>query len=318
MIEKLQLKRICMKRKVFIYIILSIFIVVLIRIVLHYKNNRTVIEKEPISPLIRCDDIGMSHAVNMAVKELIKTGIPFSTSVMFVCPWYQEAVEILREHPEISIGIHLTLNAEWKNYRWGPVTGRDAVPSLVDSCGYFFPSRKKFFENNPKIDEVEHELRAQIERALQSGLQVYYLDYHMSTAVDTPEFRALVEQLAKEYGLGISRYLGEMDVESIYNVPIKYKSDSLLTIINRLEPGPTNLMVFHIGMETPEMNALIDLNSFGLSQMSRHRHTELKALCSRNFRNNIKKNNIQLITYRELISTVGLENMKFEENNIHP
>ena len=89
--------------------------------------------------LIRCDDIGMSHSANLALAEMIQTNIPFSASVMFTCPWYQEAVEMLKDNPQVAVGIHLTLNAEWKNYRWGPVLGMKAVPSLVDSCGYFFP-----------------------------------------------------------------------------------------------------------------------------------------------------------------------------------
>src|SRR4249920_1810859 len=79
--------------------------------------------------LIRLDDIGMSHSVNMAVEKLAKTGIPFSASVQFACPWYQEAVAILKKYPNVSIGVHLTLTSEWRGYRWGPVTGRTAVPS---------------------------------------------------------------------------------------------------------------------------------------------------------------------------------------------
>ncbi len=65
----------------------------------------------PKQLLIRCDDVGMSHTVNAAVRELIETGVPFSTSVMIACPWYLEAVEILRANPEIGVGIHLTLNS---------------------------------------------------------------------------------------------------------------------------------------------------------------------------------------------------------------
>ncbi|MBC8403113.1 MAG: ChbG/HpnK family deacetylase, partial [Candidatus Marinimicrobia bacterium] len=61
--------------------------------------------------LIRCDDIGMSHAVNLALEEMIQTNLPFSASVMFTCPWYQEAVKILKDNPQVVIGIHLTLNA---------------------------------------------------------------------------------------------------------------------------------------------------------------------------------------------------------------
>ena len=85
----------------------------------------------PVSLIIRADDIGMSHSVNMAMQKLVSTGMPVSVSVLFVCPWYQEAVEILKQHPNVSVGIHLALNSEWKNYRWGPVTGSTAVPSLT-------------------------------------------------------------------------------------------------------------------------------------------------------------------------------------------
>ena len=93
---------------------------------------------EPTYLLIRSDDAGMSHSVNMALERLIESGLPVSISVMFPTPWYQETVEILKRHPSVSVGIHLTLNSEWKNYRWGPVLGRVAVPSLVDGEGYFF------------------------------------------------------------------------------------------------------------------------------------------------------------------------------------
>ena len=275
-------------------------------------NQKTINKASNDQPvlMIRCDDIGMCHTVNMAVQQVIKTGVPFSASVMFVCPWYQEAVDILRLHPEISVGVHLTLNAEWKNYRWGPILGKGGVPSLVDSCGYFFPSRAKFFANNPKIEEVEQELRAQIDRAIGSGLRIDYVDYHMGTAVETPELRALVKRLAKEYHLGISRYFGEVDMQSIYSVAVKNKTDSLAAIIKRIEPGNRHLVVFHIGITTPEMNALVDLNEFGLPQMSQHRQAELKALCSKKFRKILKEKNFRLVTYREIIAEVGLQNMK--------
>jgi predicted glycoside hydrolase/deacetylase ChbG (UPF0249 family) len=282
-------------------------------IMMNCSQNQTAIKAtsgdQPVL-LIRCDDIGMCHSVNLAAQKLIETGLPFSASVMFVCPWYQEAVDILKARPEISVGVHLTLNAEWKNYRWGPILGKGGVPSLVDSYGYFFPSRAKFFANHPKIEEVEQELRAQIERAVQSGLRIDYVDYHMGTAVDTPELRALVERLAKEYRLGISRYFGEADMKSIYSVPAKNKTDSLAAIIKRLEPGTKHLAVFHIGMETPEMNALVDLNQFGLARMSEHRQAELKALGSKKIRNALKSKNIRLVTYREIIAEAGLESME--------
>jgi len=265
---------------------------------------------DQISLLLRCDDLGMCHAVNLAAKQVMESGMPVSFSVMFASPWYQEAVDLLRQNPNASVGIHLTLNAEWKNYRWGPVAGRSVVPSLVDSFGYFFPSRAAFFANTPKIEEVERELRAQIERAKSTGLRIDYLDYHMGTAVSTPELRILLETLAAEYGLAISRYFGETDVEGLYVTPPVSKTDTLVMLAKNLQPGPVRLMVFHIGMETPEMEALVDLNAFGLPEMSKHRNGELKALLSPEFHQVLKQKNIRLITYRDLIQTVGLKNMK--------
>ncbi len=260
--------------------------------------------------LIRCDDLGMCHTVNMAARQVLETGFPVSFSVMFACPWYQEAIDLLKRYPQASVGIHLTLNAEWKNYRWGPVSGRSAVPSLVDSVGYFFPSRAAFFANKPKLEEIERELRAQIERALHSGVRIDYVDYHMGTAVDRPELRALVEKLAKQYGLGISRYFGETDVVGVYSAPIASKIDTLLLRTNSLPHSAINLMVFHIGLQTPEMDALEDMNSFGLREMSKHREAELKSLTSARFRELIQAKHIRLTSYHEVIEEAGLSAMK--------
>lgn len=265
---------------------------------------------EAILMLIRCDDSGMSNSTNLALEKLISAKIPFSTSVMFACPWYQQAVEILKVNPQVSVGIHLTLNAEWKNYRWGPILGKE-VSSLTDADGYFFPSRKLFYANDPKLDEVEKELRAQVERAMQSCLQIDYIDYHMGTAVDKPEYRAIVEKLADEFKLGISRYFYEFYTDNMYPVPIESKKDSLIDIIkNRLEKDKVNLLVCHLGIDNDELRAMLDLNPTGPKEMSRHRQAELDALLSTEFTEALKSNNIKLITYRELIEKFGLKNMK--------
>jgi len=139
--------------------LLFLIIIVVLLMPAHQGCSSDTKVADEILMLIRCDDIGMNHTVNMAADSLINHGIKFSASVMFVCPWYQEAVEILKGNPQIAVGVHLTLNSEWKHYRWGPVLGADAVPSLVDSNGYFFPSIKKLFANNPTNEDIERELR---------------------------------------------------------------------------------------------------------------------------------------------------------------
>jgi predicted glycoside hydrolase/deacetylase ChbG (UPF0249 family) len=265
---------------------------------------------EQVDLVIRTDDAGMSHSVNMALERLIATGLPISVSVMFPTPWYQETVEILKRHPEVSVGIHLTLNSEWKNYRWGPVLGRTAVPSLVDADGYFFPSSADLYQNHPDLKEVESELRAQIERARRSGLKIDYVDYHMGTVLRKAEFRDIAERLAKEFGLGMSQYFGETSHDPQYSAAPPAKVDSLLAMIDRLRP-PLNLVVTHVGIDDSELGALLDMNTSGpLPDMSKNRQGELNALTSQRFKDALKARNVRLLTYRQLIAIQGLQSMR--------
>ena len=267
-------------------------------------------QTEKIPLLFRLDDIGMCHSVNMAAKEVLETRMPVSMSVMVPCPWFTEAVEILKQYPHVSVGIHLTLNSEWKNYRWGPVAGVTMVPSLVDSLGHFFPSRSKLFANNPKLEEIETELRAQIEKAQKAGLKIDYLDYHMGAAMQTPQTRAIVEKLAAEYGLAISRYYDEVDVEGGYAAPVANKLDTLLKKVTNLQPGGTKLFVVHIGLDEPEMAAMEDLNPSGPRDMSKHRQAELRALLAPNFQQLINSERFRIVNYRMLNEEKGLQRMK--------
>jgi predicted glycoside hydrolase/deacetylase ChbG (UPF0249 family) len=263
--------------------------------------------------IIRSDDAGMSHSVNVGLERLIATGLPVSVSVMFPTPWYQETVAILKRNPEVSVGIHLTLNSEWKNYRWGPVLGRTAVPSLVDADGFFFQSSEELHRNHPDLQEVEKELRAQIQRALGSGLKIDYVDYHMGTAVRYPEFREITERLAKEFGLGMSQYFGETRNDPQYLAAPPNKTDSLLAMVDRLHPR-FNLVVTHVGIDDAELGALLDMNKDGaLPEMSKNRQGELDALTSPRFRNALKARNVHLLTYRQLIAIQGLQSMRRPE-----
>jgi predicted glycoside hydrolase/deacetylase ChbG (UPF0249 family) len=264
--------------------------------------------------VLRLDDIGMNHSLNMAMQEVAERGIPFSTSVLFVGPWYQEAVEILRKHPNVSVGVHLALNSEWKNYRWGPVLGQGAVPSLVDSVGYFRPSVQDFLASHYDLGEVERELSAQVERALKSGLKIDYVDYHMGTAVSTPQLRAVVERVAKKYHLGISRYFGE-DSHELWGEPVDRKKTRMLEILNGMKQDRPNLLVFHVATQMPEMDALIDENAAeqnvagGGPGVSAHRQAELQALLSPELAGWLRDGKARAITYRDLVARDGLGSM---------
>lgn len=262
--------------------------------------------------LLRADDIGMNHSVNMGLKELAETKIPFSASVMFACPWYQEAVEILKQHPQVAVGVHLTLTAEWKYYRWGPVLGRTAVPSLVDSLGYFLPSVDQFLKSKYSLQEIEKELTAQIERAIATGLKISYVDPHMGIAVSTPQIRAITEKLAKKYNLGISTYFEE-DYKSMWGVSVERKKKEFTDFVTQLK-GSLSVVELHIAKSTPEMDVLVDMNSNlmsasdGAPQASQHRQTELDMLLTPEFRNLIGKKFI-LTNYAQVIQNVGLDKM---------
>ena len=265
---------------------------------------------EKIPVLIRCDDIGMCHSVNMAAKQVLETGIPVSISVMVPCPWFTEAVEMLKQYPNVAIGIHLTINSEWKQYRWGPVSGSKAVPSLVDSLGNFFPSRSALYANNPKLSEIETELRAQIEKALKAGLKLEYLDYHMNSAVQTLETRAIVEKLAAEYKLAVSRYYDEVDVSTAYFVPPANKKDTLMASLASLKPGGTKLFVFHVGLDNPELAAMEDLNTFGPKEMSKHRFAEFNTLISPEFQKLLHETKYRIVNYRIMNQEKGVNTLK--------
>jgi len=264
---------------------------------------------EPPVLVLRADDMGMSHGQNLAFQALLESGLPVSVSVMFSTPWWKHAVEILREHPHAAIGVHLTLNSEWAEYRWGPVLGRSAVPSLVDEEGYFFPSRSRLYGNNPRIEEIEAELRAQVDRAIGTGLPIDYVDYHMGAAMQTPETRAVVERIARNYGLAISRFFGEEANSVTYSAPLGTKTEALVNRVAELTPGALHLQVLHIAPAQSDMNALTDLNPGGLPNMATHRHEELQAILSDTFREAVSARNVRLVTYRDLVRERGLDAM---------
>ena len=268
-----------------------------------------------IPVLIRCDDIGMCHSVNLAAQQVLETGKPVSMSVMVPCPWFTEAVEMLKKYPNVSVGIHLTLNSEWKQYRWGPVLGSKTVPTLVDSLGNFFPSRSALYANNPKLSEIESELRAQIDKAIRAGLKIDYLDYHMGAAVQTLETRAIVEKLATEYKLGISRYYDEVAAEGWYFATPEHKLDSMLLQLQTIQPGGTKLFVIHVGLDSPEMAAMEDANPWGPKEMSKHRFGELQALISPQFQRLLSDKKFRLVNYRMMNNEKGISSMKRPPTN---
>jgi predicted glycoside hydrolase/deacetylase ChbG (UPF0249 family) len=151
--------------------------------------------------VVHCDDIGMCHAANEGAFEALARGPATCGSLMVPCPWFAEAAAWARERPGIDLGVHLTLNCEYRQYRWGPVLGATAVPSLVEPDGGF-PGASREVAERARDDEVERELRAQIERALDAGIDVTHLDAHMGTAL-LPRFVGIYARLALAFRLPV-------------------------------------------------------------------------------------------------------------------
>jgi len=222
-----------------------------------------------------------------------------SASVIVNTPWLDEAVEILKQHPEINVGVHLNLNSEWKEYKWGPATSYDQVPSLVDSFGKFFGTRKELLSHRPKVSEVAKELRAQIDLAKRKGLTVSYIDCHMGTAISTQEFQLELEKIAEEYHIAISRYFGEQEAP-IYLVAPEQKLTRALKNLETMTNGGLYLMTCHVGTDDAEMQALT--TNFGLKNMSKHRQAEADVLCSPEFKEALQARGIQLVSYQKVLN----------------
>ena len=146
--------------------------------------------------IVNCDDLGSSHAANVGVYEALRDGVATSATLMVPCPWAREAASRYRGE---DVGVHLTLNAEFDLYRWGPITH---APSLLDGDGGF-PRTLQDIWDHADIDEVRRECRAQVERAIYWGFDVSHLDSHMGTLQLRPEFFDVYLELAVDFRLPI-------------------------------------------------------------------------------------------------------------------
>ena len=154
--------------------------------------------------IVNCDDLGMYPAVNAAVVESIEQGIATSCSLMAPCPAASDAMQLLRDRPEIPFGVHLTLLRDGPHHRWGPLTARERVPSLLDEAGELFTNDRipELFAR-ARLDEVERELRAQIGAVVDADLAPTHLDWHCLGDGGREDVLDLTMSLAREHGLAV-------------------------------------------------------------------------------------------------------------------
>lgn len=271
--------------------------------------------------IIHADDMGMCRSANQACIEALDKGIVTSASVMVPCPWFPEAAAYARENPDHDLGLHLTLTAEWKNYRWGPVAPQTLVPGLLDEQGYFHRGVRAVATNsNP--EEVEIELRAQIEHALNNGLQPTHLDSHMGTIYARPDFWQVALKLAEEYDVPFmsfsaspwmlaraerdglqfpveaanqmaSRGIPLIDsLPAIDDVPVEKMGEAYRKLIASLEPG-VHLLILHPNVLTPESRAITGTHM--------RRHEEYKIFTDPTMKDFIDEKGVILIGWNDLL-----------------
>jgi hypothetical protein len=257
-----------------------------------------------INLIVRGDDIGSSHTANLACIKSYKEGIVRSVEVMVPCGWFPEAVKMLNANPGLDVGVHVVLTSEWENIKWRPLT---KAPSLTDADGYFYPTiwRRK---NAPagtalrdakwKIEEVEAEMRAQIELAVRKIPHISHMTGHMGAGSWDPKIKALWMKLAGEYKLdistskyGVQRFPGYRGAKNRQE-----RTDKFIKALDALKPG-TYLFVEHPGLDTAEMRAI---GHKGYYDVAKDRDAVTELFVSDEVKKKIKELGINLISYADL------------------
>lgn len=236
--------------------------------------------------LLHCDDAGMCNEANIAIRHYFETGDVRSTAVMVPCPYAMGLVEWAKEQESPDVGIHLTLTSEWKTYRWGPVSDPARIPGLIDPEG-------KMWHDVPDVvthataEEVEKEVRAQIDKVIASGFTPTHIDTHMGTLYGSFEYLRVFLKIAQEYKIPANAidlsdttiaanfkkegYPITTDVVELLNkyslprldnfssVPdgnsYENKRDKFFKLLEFLRPGLTEI-IFHPSVETDNLKTI--------------------------------------------------------------
>lgn len=264
--------------------------------------------------IVHADDLGMAHSVNAATIKAFETGLVNSGSIMVPCPWLSEIAAYARTNAQADLGLHLTLTSEWTSFRWGPVTPKDRVKSLLDKDGYFYLTETEAASHaDPK--EVELEITAQIEKARALGIQPTHLDSHMGTLYQNKALFEVFLRVARNNKLPVriaKTWFARADFLPAILNPDDVYIDRILDInpsvtpndwakfysdaFKNLQPGVTEVVI-HLAYDDGEMRgATINHPDWGAAWRQR----DFDFFTSDDFRKLLQENQIKLITWREL------------------
>jgi hypothetical protein len=265
--------------------------------------------------IIHADDMGLAHSVNTAcIKAFNNKGIT-SGSIMVPCAWAPEIEAYVKANPGLDVGIHLTMTAEWDIYKWGGVVSSDQIASLLDKNNYFYPSVEELGKVAKGV-EAEKELKAQIDRAIASGVQPSHLDTHMGSVLANPELIKIYLNLSDIYHLPVlfpRAYLSWFPPEMSKSMESKiFLLDNLFMLepkmisgnwidpykkaIEAIKPG-LNEMIVHLAIDNDEMQAISKGHDDYGSAWRQH---DLDLVSSPEFKELLKTNHIVLIGWRQV------------------
>jgi chitin disaccharide deacetylase len=263
--------------------------------------------------ILNADDLAVSHSEDVASFAALDQKLITSATVMVPCPWFTEVAAYAKAHPEADLGLHLTLTAEWETYRWGPIASRALVPSLVGSDGNFYASPEDVAKH-AKLNEVETEIRAQIERAKAMGIEPTHLDAHMHTLYTTPELFGVFLKVAREYKLPIRMARNDQPFQAMLplmapgdpipdaifspgeDVPASGWTAYYVNLIKNLQPGVTEVFL-HLAHDDAETQAImVNHPDWGAAWRQR----ELDTVSGPEFRKALKDNHVILIGWRDI------------------
>ena len=262
--------------------------------------------------IIHADDLAVSHSEDAASFDALDKHAATSASIMVPCPWITEVASYAKAHPDADLGLHLTLTAEWKTYRWGPVESKDKVPSLLDPNGYLWSDVPPAIQHI-KADEAEREVRAQVEHAIAMGIHPTHLDSHMGTLFARPDLMAVYVKVAHEYTLP---FLGMLtpnvppEVKALFSgkdilldsvlianpsIPAADWKSFYLDTIKNLKPGLTEIIV-HLAYDDAESQAvMVDHPDYGAAWRQR----DYDAITSPEFKKVLEDNHVILVHWSD-------------------
>ncbi len=270
--------------------------------------------------IIHADDLGLCQSVNSATFESFQNESISSASVMMTTKEINEVVSFLDNNKNYDMGIHLTVTSEWKYHKWGGVLNKNEISSILNSKNNLYWNKRKFTKNG-KLDEIRKELQAQIDLATTMGIKPSHIDSHEGALFFDPDIFKLYLQIAEENDLlafvpiqasvhfdkNFEKPKHAIIIDQFHMLPegtdINEIKDYYFDVVENLEPGLSQIII-HLGKDEKELREItIDHPNFDY----RWRQKDYEIFNSQEFKNHLEKNNIKLISWKDLNKMIDRE-----------